>query len=329
MPTVLDGRFELGESIAKGTSARVYRGTDRKNGQPVAIKVLHPRTASSEEFSARFQRECRLLLGLEHPNAVRIVGTGVTSDNLPYVAMELVEGRTLSRIIQDEGPLSAADVAGWLAQVADLLDAAHAKSIIHRDIKPGNIMLRRDSAGRLEAKVLDFGFAKALDADEEGGAAATQAGVAVGTPAFMSPEQVAGATVTPQSDIYSLGVTLFAALTGHPPFEESNPVHTMMAHVRSGIPRFADKHPGNAVPASVEAVVRRAMAKAPADRPASAGELARLFQTALTNRETPPSDRETRRATAEPPLAPARGAAWAVAAVLALAAIGAVWWMVR
>jgi serine/threonine-protein kinase len=267
-------------------------------------------------------------LGLEHPNAVRIISTGVTSDKLPYVAMEFVEGRTLSRIIQDEGPMTAVEVADWLAQVADLLDAAHAKSIVHRDIKPGNIMLCRNAAGRLTVKVLDFGFAKALDADEDGGAAATQAGVAVGTPAFMSPEQVAGAPVTPQSDIYSLGVTLFAALTGHPPFEESNPVHTMMAHVRSGIPRFSDKHPGNAVPASIEAVVRRALAKAPADRPATAGELARLFQEALTNPQARPPERDTVAPSSAPTSASAGStAAWAVAIVLVVVAVIGGWWV--
>lgn len=287
--TVLDGRFRIDELLSQGAGGQVFRGTDLTSGGPVAVKILHPSSAGSEEFLSRFRRECRLLVELDHPNAVRVFGNGITPDKLPYVAMELVTGKTLSTLVAERGCLPPEEMADFLSQIADVLDTAHAKSVLHRDIKPGNIMITATPDGHAVAKVLDFGIAKIMGNDLINATVVTTAGIAVGTPAYMSPEQAMGKPLDAYSDIYSLGVTVFAALTGQLPFEGKNDLQTMLAHVRAEIPRFADKNPANRVPVPVEGVVRAAMAKTPTDRPASAGEFARRFHQALTQPESLPT----------------------------------------
>ncbi|MFO0947681.1 MAG: serine/threonine-protein kinase [Planctomycetota bacterium] len=285
MANVLDGRFQIEELLSQGAGGQVFRGTDLVNGEPIAVKILHPASARSEEFLSRFRRECRLLVELDHPNAVRVHGSGITPEGLPYVAMELVGGKTLSGLVGEKGSLSAEEMAVYLAQIAEVLDAAHAKNVLHRDIKPGNIMIMAAPDGKPIVKVLDFGIAKIMGNDQMNATVVTTAGIAVGTPAYMSPEQAMGKPLGVPSDIYSLGITVFAALTGQLPFEGKNDLQTMLAHVRAEIPRFADKNPANRVPVAVEGVVRSALAKPPEDRPASAGDFARRFADALLRRE--------------------------------------------
>lgn len=280
--TILDHRFEIEEAIAEGSFGRVYRGFDRDTNAPIAIKILNAQSANNDEFLSRFRRECRLLMELDHPNAIRVYGTGMTPEGQPYVAMELVQGQTLSERVSRSGPIDPETMADYLSQIGSVLDLAHARNVLHRDIKPGNIMIHQSDEGET-IKVLDFGIAKIMGSDQSNATVVTTAGIAVGTPTYMSPEQAMGQPLEPASDIYSLGVTVYSTLTGAVPFSGKNDLQTMLAHVRSEIPRFAEKNPRNQVPLAVEAVVRQAMAKSPSDRPPTAGEFARLFADALHN----------------------------------------------
>lgn len=292
MPTVLDGRFQLGDRTAKIANGEVFRAYDLQSDLPAVVRILRPDAPTSAEFLARFQQECRVLKNLNHPNAEQVIATGLTPDNEFYVAFEDVGGQSLMEIIEQHGPLPVELVADYLDQLASVLDAAHRQQVIHRDVKPENIKVFTDEAGNDVVKLLGFVFAKSLAGSEPEGGGVTQPGMAVGSPATMSPEQVTGAKIVKQSDIYSLGVTLYAALTGKLPFEGRSPVQVMLAHLKEPIPLFCTRNPANAVPANVEAVVRKAMAKQFVDRPASAGELAASFRSALENPEPPATSAE-------------------------------------
>ncbi|MGL5095996.1 MAG: serine/threonine-protein kinase, partial [Planctomycetia bacterium] len=198
---VVDGRFQVERDVGRGATGMVYQAKDLSNGRTVAIKVLHASTAANEEFVARFERECRLLRALDHVNAVRVIHTGMASERLPYVAMEFVAGNTLVELVHKHGPQTAERVGTFLRDIAAVLDVAHEKDIIHRDLKPGNIMLHVDENGREIVKVLDFGLAKILHADPDNDTVVTTAGIAMGTPEYMSPEQAMGKPLDKLSDI--------------------------------------------------------------------------------------------------------------------------------
>jgi serine/threonine-protein kinase len=269
--------------IASGAMAEVWEGQDQTLGRAVAIKVLHSHLAQDQSFLERFRREAIAAARLAHPNVVATYDTGTDGD-VAFIVMELVHGRTLRQVLSDEGPMNPRRVVEIGAQVADALDYAHRAGVIHRDVKPANILLCDD--GR--AKVADFGIAKAaIEAFEDAtgagaGAAAragahdlTQSGAIVGTAKYLSPEQVNGQAVDGRSDVYALGVVLYEILCGRAPFSGDTDVAVALQHlsasplpprqVRAGIPR------------ALESVVLRAMAKRPDDRYATAGRL----QTAL------------------------------------------------
>lgn len=281
-PRVLGGRYRMIRPIASGAMAEVWEGQDQTLGRAVAIKVLHSHLARDQSFLERFRREAIAAARLAHPNVVATYDTGADG-NVAFIVMELVHGRTLRQVLSDEGPMNPRRVVEIGAQVADALDYAHRAGIIHRDVKPANILLCDD--GR--AKVADFGIAKAaIEAFENaagagGGPAGagahdlTQSGAIVGTAKYLSPEQVNGQAVDGRSDVYALGVVLYEILCGRAPFSGDTDVAVALQHlsaaplpprqVRAGIPR------------SLESVVLRAMAKRPDDRYATAGQL----QTAL------------------------------------------------
>lgn len=285
---LIDDRFEVREPLRKSSGGVVtYIARDVQTGEPAFLKLLHPTSsADSNEVLQRRMQEYQVLRKINHPNAVRVIKAGLTAENAFYVAMEYLQDRRLSQVVDEEGALSAERTADMLDQVAGVLDVAHSYGIVHRDVQMGNILVQVDEAGQESCKLI--GFASAKDLVDRGQENMTQAGVAMGTPTYMSPEQAIGKSVTKLADVYSLGVTLYATLTGKLPFEGKNDVQIMFAHVKEPVPPFTDRNPDVAVPAVVERVVRQAMCKEPAYRLSSAGELARMFREAVTNPDAEP-----------------------------------------
>jgi serine/threonine-protein kinase len=212
-PELLADRYELGEVIGHGAMGTVRAGHDRVLDRIVAVKLLHAHLADEPDTRARFEQEARLAARLHHPNAVTVFDSG-EHEGTPFIVMEHVAGETLAARIA-RGPLDAAAARRLGAQVLDALGAAHALGIVHRDVKPGNILLTADG----HAKLADFGIAKSAD-----GASHTSVGQVVGTLAYLAPERIQGATATPQSDLYAVGVVLYEALTGVKPFAATTPV---------------------------------------------------------------------------------------------------------
>ncbi len=261
IPQVLNGRYDVGHLLGSGGMAEVYEGQDRLLGRPVAIKVLRSQYASDPAFLERFRREAQAVAALSHPNIVAIYDTGM-EDATPFIVMEYVQGRTLRDAIRDEGALPAFRAAEIGAQVAAALGVAHLRGLVHRDVKPGNVMLTADGT----AKVMDFGIARIETASP-----LTQPAAVVGTAQYISPEQAEGRTVDGRSDIYSLGCVLYEMLTGQVPFTGPTPVAIAYRHVQDQVipPRLLNPN----VPAALEAVCLKAMAKAPDDRYQTAAQL--------------------------------------------------------
>ena len=262
-PTVLGGRYELGPRIGSGGMADVFRGTDVRLGRDVAVKVLRADLARDPSFQARFRREAQAAASLNASTIVPVFDTGSDDSGVPYIVMEFVDGRTLREVLTEEGRLLPQRALEVTADVCAALEAAHAAGIVHRDIKPGNVMLNR--AG--DVKVMDFGIARAA-ADSS---AMTQTAAVIGTAAYLSPEQARGEHVDARSDLYSTGCLLYELITGAPPFTGESPVAVAYQHVRE------DPTPPSAydetLSAEVDAVVLKAMAKNPANRYQSAGEM--------------------------------------------------------
>jgi serine/threonine-protein kinase len=258
---VLAGRYEIETLLGQGGMARVFRGTDRVLDRTVAIKVLSPQFADDDQFVARFRREAQAAAGLNHPNIVGVYDTGDQGD-VHFIVMEYVEGRTLRDVIRSDGPLlpeRAAEIGGAVARA---LSSAHEAGLVHRDIKPGNIMLTREG----EVKVMDFGIARTSTGDT-----LTQTAAVLGTASYLSPEQAQGLPVDTRSDIYSLGCVLYEMLTGRAPFIGDSPVAIAYMHVKEDPVPPSRLNPD--VPPTLDAVVLKAMAKNPANRYETAEEL--------------------------------------------------------
>jgi len=250
------GRYVLVNKIGKGASGNVYEGRDWMTNRPVAIKVLVAELSEDEEFRRRFQKEIQVLSALQHPNIPAIIDSGEDNGML-YFAMHLVTGSML-RVRLDTAPerrLSPVDTWKILNQAAQALDYAHRNNIIHRDVKPENIMI--EPTGHVY--LMDFGISKLL-----GGTALTRTGMALGTPVYMSPEQVYGLTPVPQTDIYALGVVAFEMLTGVPPFDSKRVVEIMFKHANDLPPALDSVNPS--LPLGLNAVIQRVLAKNPNDR---------------------------------------------------------------
>jgi serine/threonine protein kinase len=257
--TVVGGRYELDEQVGNGGYCEVWRATDTVLSRLVAVKLLHPGYSRKAEALARFQAEARHAGALSHPHIARVFDYGEPADGQPpYLVMELVDGPSLEDVLAD-GPLDARRSMDVVAQVAAGLQAAHVEGLVHRDIKPANILL---ASGRI-VKVTDFGIAHAV-----GSAAVTPIGEMVGTPGYLSPEQVAGEQVTSASDLYALGVVAYECLVGAPPFA-GMPLEISVAHRDRPLPPLPPS-----VPADVATFVMHLTAKDPARRPGSAAEVA-------------------------------------------------------
>ncbi|PZG07515.1 serine/threonine protein kinase, partial [Micromonospora craterilacus] len=261
---VLSERYRLGERVATGGMGAVWRGTDLLLDREVAVKVLLPGLTADPEFTTRFRAEARMLAALRHPGVVAVhdVGRAALADgsHVDYLVMEYVDGEPLGARLRRAGRLDSVTTMSVVAQTAEALHAAHLAGIVHRDVKPGNLMVKPD--GRVV--LVDFGIARS-------GATAgiTAAHMVLGTASFMSPEQAAGQPISGASDIYALGAVAYLCLAGRPPFVGDNPLDVALRHLRDEPPPLPPD-----VPAPVAAVVSRAMMKHPAGRHASAAELA-------------------------------------------------------
>ncbi|MCU1378860.1 MAG: serine/threonine protein kinase with sensor(s) [Acidimicrobiales bacterium] len=260
---VYNGRYELHRRIARGGMADVYLARDLLLDRPVALKILFPEFSTDEAFVERFRREAQSAANLSHPNIVSVYDWG-EEDGTYFIVMEYVEGRSLAQILRDEGALLPDRAADITTDIAAALGFAHRNGVIHRDVKPGNVLM--SPLGQV--KVTDFGIARAVSTQDN----LTQTGTVMGTATYFSPEQARGESVDPRSDVYSLGVVLYELLTGEPPFTGDNPVSVAYKHVQEQAERPTHRNPR--IPVALEAVVMKALAKNPANRYASADDLA-------------------------------------------------------
>ncbi|HEX4834206.1 MAG TPA: serine/threonine-protein kinase [Trebonia sp.] len=256
---VLDGRYQLDYRIASGGMGEVWAGTDLRLNRAVAVKMLSAQHSGDEQFRARFRAEARYAASLSHPGITSVFTYGENSPlGGPYLIMELVNGEPLSAILERVGRLSAYNTMDVVAQAARALDIAHAAGIVHRDIKPGNLLIMGDGT----TKITDFGIAKAR---EWGDPQLTATGIVMGTAMYVSPEQATGSEVTGSSDIYSLGVVAYECLAGEPPFIAEQPLAIAIMHKHDPVPPLPDD-----VPRQVNDLVMSMLAKSPEGRPESA-----------------------------------------------------------
>ena len=276
-------RYRADERVAVGATAVLWRGRDLELNRPVAIKRPHPHLVDDEETRARFLREARNAARLSHQNVVQIFDVGI-DDEGPWIAMEFAEGQSLAEYLEGSGPLAAVEAARIGAQIAAALSHAHRIPVVHRDVKPGNVIIDGSGAVRL----VDFGLARLAD-----DGTLTAAGLIAGTPAYMAPEIIRGNPATPASDVYALGVVLYELLTGAPPFTGDNPLAVALAHDRDDPPPLSA---GHAVPPAMERLVTLCMSKDPAKRPTSGALEVGLLEMAgpgdVTHAVTPPGSDE-------------------------------------
>jgi eukaryotic-like serine/threonine-protein kinase len=273
-----DHRYRLDSRIATGGMGEVWRATDTTLGRTVAVKLLKHEYADDENFRSRFSSEAQHAAALHHPGvaAVYDFGEAAATDGggpRPYLVMELVDGQPLSALILPGQPLDPDVTRDLMAQAGDAIGAAHAAGIIHRDVKPANLIITPDR----RVKITDFGIARATE-----GMALTQTGQVMGTPQYLSPEQAQGGTATPASDVYSLGVVAFECLTSRRPFIGETPIATALAHLREPVPPLPPS-----VPADLAAVVTRSMAKDPAAFAAAMRDPALVASPAQTTQVLP------------------------------------------
>src|SRR5687767_14139018 len=245
---MLGGRYRLDERIAGGGMGDVWRGTDEVLGRTVAVKILLPALLDEPGFAERFRGEARTMATINHPGVVDVYDYG-SDQQIAFLVMEYVEGDALSRTLARVSRLTPARTMALVAQTADALQAAHEKGVVHRDVKPGNLLVRPNGT----LVLTDFGIARSA-----GAAALTAAGSVLGTAMYISPEQAMGEQASPLSDVYALGVVAYQCLAGRRPFEGDNPLEIAMRHVREVPPPLPPD-----IPPAVRTIVERAMAKDP------------------------------------------------------------------
>ena len=324
------GGFRIERALGHGGMGIVYLARELRLDRLVALKVIRPELAGEESFRARFRSETLTAASVEHPRVVTVFGAG-ERDGLLYVAMRYVPGRDLGRLIAADGPLAAEDAAEVIAQVADGLDAVHAAGLVHRDVKPANVIVEGGRADDGSAAFLtDFGLAKAMAST----AGLTATGEVIGSVDYMAPEQIEGRRVDAHTDVYALGCVLFHAVSGKVPFPERESSAKMWAHLNEPPPAAAGR--------VLDPVIRRAMAKDPARRFPSAGDLGRAAVAATRGEAVTEPEHvvaagdaaplpETVRLSRDPTLPPTdplprrrkrRRWLWALAIVLVIAALG-------
>jgi serine/threonine-protein kinase len=272
---LLQGRYRLGTLVASGGMGVVYLAEDPRLRRMVALKVLPAELSGDGAFRARFARESETAAGLEHPNVVPIYEAG-EADGTLFIAMRLIRGTSLDRLLDGPVPLDPGRTLSILSQVASALDEAHAGGLVHRDVKPANILvLPGRDGGPDHAYLSDFGLTRRQDS----ASGLTQTGQFVGTVAYVSPEQIEGRPVDGRADVYSLGCVVFHCLTGQVPFHRDSEIASLWAHVREPAPQVTSLRPD--LPVSVDAVVARAMSKEPDERHPTCGALMADLAAAL------------------------------------------------
>jgi serine/threonine protein kinase len=308
LETIGGGRYRVERVLGQGAMATVLLAHDAELGREVAVKLLDEGLAADPSFRARFAREARVAAGLSHPNVVTVFDVG-EDDGRPFIVMELVPGHTLEERLRRDGALSANDVLAIARQVCAGLEHAHAHGLVHRDLKPGNLIERDDGT----VKIADFGIARAVEGTE-----LTEAGTVVGTAAYLAPEQAEAGTVTPATDLFALGAVLYELLTGRRPWKVDS-LAELAARRDAPPPELpADTPPG------LRAAIERSLQPDPEDRPSSAAEFARLLDdsggedaTVVIPRAAP--RRRRRRRSLRPLLAIVAGVILLTLAVLGLA----------
>ncbi len=252
---VIANRYEVVELVGTGGMSSVYKAHDGLLERNVALKILHPHYGDDDEYVERFRREARMVAQMSHPNIVTVIDRG-EDDGRQYIVFELVDGENLKQLVERTGPLPVRRVVELGVAITDALAFAHEHGLVHRDVKPQNVLLTPDG----EAKVTDFGIARSLDVEH----GVTQTGTVLGTSNYLSPEQASGKPVTPATDVYSLGVVLYELLTAEVPFPGENFVAVAMKHVNEPVPDITAKRPD--APLRLVAAVERALEKDPARR---------------------------------------------------------------
>ena len=297
----VDGNLEPGSEFAgyriEGVAGRggmgvVYRATQLALDRLVALKLVVPELAADPDFRQRFQRESRVAASIDHPNAVTVHEAGEEGGQL-YISMRYVEGTDLGTLIAREGKLDAHRAVRIVAQVASALDAAHARGLVHRDVKPANVLIE-ERDGSEHAYLTDFGLTR----HSEGHSEITQTGAWVGTLDYAPPEQIAGQDLDARADVYALGCLLYKALTGNPPFGARQDVAKMYAHMNEAPPALSESNPG--APEELDSVVQRALAKDPGARYPSAGDLGRVALAAAEGIAAAPGERSVATGAAAP-----------------------------
>jgi len=275
------GRYEIQRLLGEGGMGRVYLARQTDLGRQVVVKVMHDHIAADPKFCERFQRETLLMARFHHPFAVTLYDAALNSAEGSCIVMEYVKGGNLEALLEKVKKMTAPRVGRIIGQLCEVLQAAHDEGIIHRDLKPANLMVMDPDTTKERIKVMDFGLAKLIDDYEASAVTDTSVDFAVGTPAYICPEQVQGVAMDQRGDLYSVGVMAFELLAGRVPFKGSCGMDVLLAHATDDPPTFASLGLKDWVPPAVEAVVRKCLAKAPEHRYQSAKDLADAFQQAL------------------------------------------------
>jgi eukaryotic-like serine/threonine-protein kinase len=313
---LIGGRYEVEDLVGTGGMSSVYRARDNVLERQVALKILHDHFSSDPEYVERFRREARAIARLNHPNIVTVIDRGEL-DRHQFIVFEHVAGENLKDVVRRRGPLPVDEAVAFTTQVAQGLAFAHAHGVVHRDVKPQNILIDENGT----AKVTDFGIARAVDPGE----GLTETGTVLGTSGYIAPEQASGRRVDARSDQYSLGVVLYELLTGELPYSGDNVMAVAMKHLHEPVPRVRDRR--RDVPASVDAIVSRAMAKRPEDRFPSTDDMVAALEAAQDGIASDLSEGATgvmRRADGRGGRAPRRRRVSPLVAALLVVAAGAV-----
>lgn len=270
---VVGGKYKVVDRLGAGGMGEVYLGVNEPLGQQVAIKFLSKKFTADENIILRFLNEARSYCKVTHPNAVTLLEYGQHEDGALYLITEFIDGKSLSDTLKDVGPFPIDQLISISTQICEVLSAAHGQGVIHRDLKPDNIMLMPTSRGRYAVKVLDFGIAKIMDDDHASGAMMTETGSVFGTPEFMSPEQACGDDTDGRSDLYAAGIILFYLATGKLPFKGKNKLVVLHKQLHEAPPLPSEARPDIAVDPELERIILKCLRKAPMQRFQSADEL--------------------------------------------------------